>query len=144
MKSSRVIFIATFLPALVFAQSLQPTATPSPSATSEEETIIPTFETQKLARTYILDIPAPRGQITDRNGAPLAQNRLSYNLAISYPTPLDFSDAQVLSFAREKIQAAEKLLGRPLRISDALIKRHYRNRGILPFEIAQNLSTSEY
>src|SRR6185503_18083330 len=33
------------------------TATPSPSpaasATPEEETIIPTFETQKLARTYI-------------------------------------------------------------------------------------------
>src|SRR5205823_11490435 len=109
-----------------------------------EETIMPTFETQKLARTYILDIPAPRGQITDRNGAPLAQNKLSYNLAINYPTPLDFSDGQLLSFAREKIQAAEKLLGRPVKSSDELIKRHYRNRGILPFEIAQNLSESEY
>ena len=97
-----------------------------------------------MARTYILDIPAPRGQITDRNGAPLAQNKLSYNLAINYPTPLDFSDGQLLSFAREKIQAAEKLLGRQLKISDELIKRHYRNRGILPFEIAQNLSASEY
>ncbi|HEY2615555.1 MAG TPA: hypothetical protein VGI42_07575, partial [Chthoniobacterales bacterium] len=109
-----------------------------------EETIVPTFETQKLARTYILDIPAPRGEITDRNGAPLAQNRLGYNLAINYPTPLDFSDTQLLSFAHEKIAAAEKLLGRPLKISDELIKRHYRNRGILPFEIAQNLSASEY
>src|SRR5436853_2867977 len=144
MRPSRVIFIATLLPAFAFAQSLPPTATPSPSVTSDEETIIPTFETQKMARTYILDIPAPRGQITDRNGVSLAQNRLSYSLAINYPTPLDFSDAQLLSFAREKIQAAEKLLGRSLRISDELIKRHYRNRGILPFEIAQNLSTSEY
>ena len=119
-------------------------ASPAPAATPFEETIVPTFETQKLARTYVLDIPAPRGQITDRNGVPLAQNRLSYNLAINYPTPLDFSDAQLLSFAREKIQAAEKLLDRPLKISDELIKRHYRNRGILPFEIAQNLSTKEY
>src|SRR3979490_3215892 len=144
MKPSRVIFIAACLPAFVFAQSVQPTATPSPSVTSDEEEMVPTFETQKLARTYILDIPAPRGQITDRNGAPLAQNRLSYNLAINYPTPLDFSDAQLLGFAHEKIQAAEKLLGRSLRISDELIKRHYRNRGILPFEIAQNLSPSEY
>ena len=118
--------------------------TPAPSASPFEETIVPTFETQKLARTYILDIPAPRGQITDRNGAPLAQNRLSYNLAISYPTPLDFSDTQLLGFAREKIQASEKLLGRSLKISDELIKRHYRNRGILPFEIAQNLTTTEY
>lgn len=124
------------------AQSESPS--PAPLATPFEETIVPTFETQKLARTYVLDIPAPRGQITDRNGLPLAQNRLSYNLAINYPTPLDFSDAQLLSFAREKIQTAEKLLGRPLKISDELIKRHYRNRGILPFEIAQNLSTKEY
>src|SRR5437016_4713648 len=108
-------------------QTLAPTAGPKPSVSAEEETIVPTFETQKLARTYILDIPAPRGQITDRNGAPLAQNRLSYNLVISYPTPLDFSDAQLLSFAQEKIRAAEKLLRRPLRISDELIKRHYRN-----------------
>jgi penicillin-binding protein 2 len=116
---------------------------PAPGATPFEETIVPTFETQKLARTYVLDIPAPRGLITDRNGVPLAQNRLSYNLAISFPTPLDFSDPQLLSFAREKIQAAEKLLGRSLKISDELIKRHYRNRGILPFEIAQNLTTKE-
>jgi penicillin-binding protein 2 len=126
----------------VCAQAESPS--PAPAATPFEETIVPTFETQKMARTYILDIPAPRGQITDRNGAPLAQNKLSYNLAINYPTPLDFSDAQLLSFAHEKIQAAEKLFGRQLKISDDLIKRHYRNRGILPFEIAQNLSPSEY
>jgi penicillin-binding protein 2 len=124
------------------AQSESPS--PAPGATPFEETIVPTFETQKRARTYVLDIPAPRGQITDRNGAPLAQNRLSYNLAINYPTPLDFADPQLLGFAREKIQAAEKLLNRPLKISDELIKRHYRNRGILPFEIAQNLSTREF
>ncbi len=113
---------------------------PETSATPFEETIVPTYETQKLARAYVLDIPAPRGQIVDRNGVPLAQNKLNYNLAIIYPTPLDFSDAQVLAFAHEKIVAAEKPLGRSLKISDELILRHYHNRGILPFEIAQNLS----
>ena len=110
----------------------------------EEETIVPTFETQKLARTYILDIPAPRGQITDRNGVPMAQNKLNYNLAISFPTPLDFSDAQAIAFAREKIEKAEKLIGRPIKISDEAILRHYRNRGILPFEIVTNLAKDEY
>src|SRR5205823_9501742 len=144
MKFPRVIFIATFLPACVFAQSLQPTATPSPSVTSDEETIIPTFETQKLARTYILDIPAPRGQITDRTGLPLAQNKVSYNLAIGFPTPLDFTDAKALAFAREKIDKASKLTGRPIKISDDAILRHYHNRGILPLEVAQNLNKSEY
>jgi penicillin-binding protein 2 len=144
MKSSRIAFIATLLPALAFAQSLQPTATPSPSVTSEEETIVPTFETQKLARTYILDIPAPRGQITDRTGLPLAQNKLSYNLAVSFPTPLDFTDAKAVGFAREKIDKAAKLIGRSIKISDDAILRHYHNRGILPLEIAQNLNKSEY
>jgi penicillin-binding protein 2 len=129
---------------MVRAQTLAPSAAPSPSVSAEEETIVPTFETQKLARTYILDVPAPRGQITDRNGAPLAQNRLSYNLVINFPTPLDFSDAQALSFTREKIDKARKLIGRELRISDDTILRHYRNRGIMPLEIAQNLSQEEY
>ena len=78
-----------------------PITAPRPS-TPFEETIKPTWETQKQARTYVLDIPAPRGQITDRNGAPLAQNKLSYNLAIDFPTPLDFSDPQVLAFARQQ------------------------------------------
>ncbi len=132
-----IVFLLT-LAAGVFAQE-----SPAPTATPFEEEIKPTWETQKLARTYVLDIPAPRGQITDRNGEPLAQNKLSYNLTITYPTPLDFSDAQVLNFAHEKIETAEKLLGRKLKISDDLILRHYHNRGVLPFEIAQNLTTSE-
>src|SRR5213082_3824088 len=129
----------------LFAQALAPSAVPSTTTPpqTEEETIVPTFETQKLARTYILDVPAPRGQITDRNGESLAQNRLSYNLAINFPTPLDFSDAQVLSFVREKIDKAGKLIGRALRISDEAILRHYRNRGIMPLEVSQNLSQSE-
>ena len=48
----------------------------------------PTWETQKQARTYLLNVPAPRGQITDRHGAPLAQTRVAFNLGLSFPTPL--------------------------------------------------------
>ena len=128
------------LASAVYAQS----PTPAPMASPEEETIIPTFETQKLARTYILDIPAPRGQITDRTGLPLAQNKVSYNLAIGFPTPLDFTDAKALAFAREKIDKASKLIGRPIKISDDAILRHYHNRGILPLEVAQNLNKPDY
>jgi penicillin-binding protein 2 len=130
----------------LFAQALAPSAVPSTTTPSqtEGETIVPTYETQKLARTYILDLPAPRGQITDRNGESLAQNRLSYNLAINFPTPLDFSDAQTLSFAGEKIDRTAKLIGRKLKISDEAILRHYHNRGVMPMEIAQNLSQLEY
>ena len=127
----------------VYAQSSMPVPTPA-AGPPEDETIIPTFETQKLARTYVLDIPAPRGQITDRTGLPLAQNKVSYNLAISFPTPLDFTDAKALAFARERIDKAAKLTGRTIKISDDAILRHYHNRGILPLEVAQNLNKSEY
>jgi penicillin-binding protein 2 len=144
LRNLRIVIVLFSSPFAVSAQTLQPSAVPSGSPAAEEETIIPTFETQKLARTYILDVPAPRGQITDRNGVPLAQNRLSYNLAINFPTPLDFSDAQTLSFVREKMDKAGKLTGRTLRMPDDAILRHYRNRGIMPLEIAQNLSESEY
>src|SRR5436189_1781887 len=130
----------------LFAQALAPSAVPSTTTPLQtgEETIVPTFETQKLARTYILDVPAPRGQITDRNGESLAQNRLSYNVAINFPTPLDFSDTRVLDFAREKIDRTARLIGRKLKISDEAILRHYHNRGVMPMEIAQNLSQQEY
>src|SRR4026207_2371952 len=128
----RVLIASSGLISLILAisnvtgQQLAPTPSTAPSATPSEEVsqpaldeeIVPTFETQKLARTYILDIPAPRGQNTDRNGAPLAQNRLSYNLAINFPTPLDFSDAQALNFAREKIEKTARLIGRKIKISD--------------------------
>src|SRR5437762_10135768 len=107
MKVRALIFVFAVVP-FVDAQTQETSATPAASPTPSEEAIIPTFETQKLARTYILDVPAPRGQITDRNGVPLAQNRLSYNLAINFPTPLDFSDTQALSFAREKIEKDRK------------------------------------
>ncbi|MGH7938471.1 MAG: hypothetical protein ACREFG_08190, partial [Chthoniobacterales bacterium] len=128
---------------LLLSCGLLPAVAQEPTATPFEETIKPTFETQKQARTYVLDIPAPRWQITDRNGAPLAQNMLSYNLTIDFPTPLDFSDARALAFARNEIQKAERLLGRSLNVSERSILRHYHNRGFLPFEIAQNLNESE-
>ena len=138
------LLVAIFVRGAVAAEMPSPTPSVAEGPAAEEENIVPTFETQKLARTYLLDIPAPRGEITDRTGIPLAQNKLSYNLAINFPTPLDFSDAQALAFAREKIQRAEKLIDRTIKLSDDAILRHYHNRGILPLEIAQNLTESEY
>ncbi len=147
MKVWPLILLSLFVARLGISQtSPLSSATPSPSLspTGDEETIVPTFETQKLARTYILDIPAPRGQITDRTGLPLAQNKVSYNLAISFPTPLDFTDTKAVEFTREKIAKAAKLTGRTIKISDDAILRHYHNRGILPLEVAQNLTQSEH
>ncbi len=79
MNRLLILIAAGCCAARLFAQEAP---SPSPAPATDEE-IIPTWETQKLARTYILNIPAPRGQIVDRNGVPLAQNKLSYNLSIN-------------------------------------------------------------
>lgn len=134
MKFRLAVFL---LPATVIAQSV------TIDNTGSVENPKPTWETQRQARTYTLQIPAPRGQITDRNGRPLAQSRLSYNLAINFPTPLDWNDAKVLAFARQQITLAKGLLKREIEVSDAAILSHYKNRGVLPLDIAEDLLPTE-
>jgi penicillin-binding protein 2 len=103
----------------------------------------PTWETQKQARTYLLNVPAPRGQITDRHGAPLAQTRVAYNLGLSFPTPLEFNDGQAVNFARSQILTAQDLLGRQFNVTDEELIQHYNNRGILPFTLAEDLTNED-
>ena len=112
---------------------------PAPAAPA----FAPTWDTQKHARTYVLNIPAPRGQIVDRHGSPLAQTRVSYNLALVFPTPPTFSDAQVLQFAEPQILLARNLTGRPISISQELLLKHYKNRAVLPLVVAQDLKPEE-
>jgi penicillin-binding protein 2 len=126
--------------------ALRPAALTKQAAPAAEENAAefePTWETQKLARTYLLGIPAPRGQIVDRHGTPLAQTRVSYNLAISFPTPLRFNDRQVQSFVQQQLQQAQSLIGRPLSITGEHMLKHYKNRGVLPLVIAQDLRPPE-
>jgi penicillin-binding protein 2 len=103
----------------------------------------PTWETQKQARTFQLGIPAPRGQITDRNGYPFAQNRLSYNLVLQFPSSTDWDDDKALSFARQQITFAKGFLGRPITLSDQAILTHYRNRSLLPLPLIEDLQPEE-
>jgi penicillin-binding protein 2 len=105
--------------------------------------LTPTWDTQKQARTYVLNIPAPRGQIVDRNGNPLAQTRVSYNLGVVFPTPLTFNDAQVLQYAEPQIMLARSITGRAISITQDLLLKHYKNRGVLPLVIAQDLKQDE-
>jgi len=135
----RMKFLSVLVAAAMFASAV----VAAPVLTDTIEVPRPTWETQKQARTYLLNIPAPRGQITDRNGAPLAQSRVAYNLGLNFPTPLEFNDGQAINFARSQILTAEKLLGRKFAVTDETILQHYKNRGILPFILAEDLATEE-
>ena len=103
----------------------------------------PSWETQKQARTYLLGIPAPRGQIVDRHGNPLANTRVAYNLAITFPTPLTFGERELLAFAQQQGLRAQALIGRPIKVVNESLLRHYKNRGVLPYVILQDLRPGE-
>jgi len=137
---------ALILPLLVAAShGLSPTANAQILGTNAavDENPKPTWETQKQAMTYRLGIPAPRGQITDRNGYPFAQNRLSYNLVLQFPSSTDWDDNKALSFARQQITFAKGFLGRPITLSDQAILTHYRNRALLPLPLIEDLRPEE-
>jgi penicillin-binding protein 2 len=114
--------------------------TPSPSASSA---VKPSWETQRQAAAYLLSIPAPRGLITDRNGVPLAQNRVGYNLSVVFPSPLEFTDQQIVEFAGRQADLAKSLTQRPINYTADAAIQHYRNRGLIPFDIATDLPASE-
>ncbi len=118
-------------------------ALPKPDSPAQESTIVPKWETQRKARTYLLGIPAPRGQIVDRSGEPLAQTRVSYNLAIQFPTPLEFSNAQAVAFAQEQTALVSRLFDAGISLNEDDVLIHYKNRGELPYVILQDLLPSQ-
>jgi penicillin-binding protein 2 len=113
------------------------------TASVNTATLTPSWETQREAATYALTIPAPRGQITDRNGVPLAQTRVSNNLSVVFPTPFDFTDRQVVEFVNRAVASAHGLTSRPIGFSEEAAVQHYRNRGVIPFDIATDLPENE-
>ncbi|MDQ3624042.1 MAG: penicillin-binding protein 2 [Verrucomicrobiota bacterium] len=158
-----LLFLPAFLSLVAFAgaQENRPeprhvTANVTPSSTSpsglpgsEKATVspdrgpTPTWETQTRARTYILGVPAPRGQIVDRHGNPLAQTRVSHNLAISFPMAPALSDREVLAFAEGQLPKAQRILGRQVTLTPAAVLKHYQNRPMFPYVIAQDLSPQQ-
>ena len=107
------------------------------------ETIEPTWNTREDARTLYFNIPAPRGQITDRNGLPLAQSRWGYHLDLNFPVGDEMNDSQVVAFVKQQLVTAQSTLRRPLEITTADVLDHYHNRRMLPMDIATYLTPEE-
>jgi penicillin-binding protein 2 len=115
----------------------------SNNARSLPETIEPTWETRVDDRTCYFEIPAPRGLITDRNGAPLAQSRLGYHLDLVFPSGPELSDMQVVAFVKQQLVLAQGALRRQLEVTTDDVLDHYRNRRMLPLDIVTYLSPEE-
>jgi penicillin-binding protein 2 len=80
------------------------------------------------ARTMILSIPAPRGQITDRNGEPFAQSKVVWYPALKYVQFEKADRAYVIEWARKRIALANEVFGINWRVTDEALWQHYRHR----------------
>ncbi len=113
-----------------------------PPKKAEKKDLVGSWQTMKEARTLILSVPAPRGQIVDRNGIPLAQNRVVQYLALNFPHFTPPSPEKILEFAHAKIALANRALGKTWALKDEDLLKHYENRRWVPlvFSVKEGLN----
>lgn len=107
------------------------------------QTIEPAWETRVDDRTCYFEIPAPRGLITDRNGAPLAQSRFGYHLDMTFPPGPEMADSQVVAYVKQQAVAAQAALRRPVEVTTAEVLDHYHHRRMLPMDLVSYLPPEE-
>ncbi len=96
------------------------------------------------ARTFTFSIPAPRGQILDRNGLPLAQNKVVNYAAIKFPQLGDKPDETfLLKYAADRINYINGILGTSWDMQPKVIRKHYENRRWMPLLFSGALTKSE-
>lgn len=100
--------------------------------------------TRTEARTFTFSIPAPRGQLLDRNGYPLAQSKVAYYAAITFPfLGSEVADAAVLRYAGERMVHVNNILGTNWDLSGKVVIEHYKHRRWVPLTFSSVLSDSE-
>lgn len=96
----------------------------------------------KNARVISLAIPAPRGQILDREGEPLAQSSVSFQAALQFPQFESATQEYVVSWARKRISELKLFLPKCADKSDAELWAHYKDRRWLPLYLSGFLTSN--
>ncbi len=99
--------------------------------------------TRRDARTISLKIPAPRGQIVDRTGAPLAQNEVAYQVALQFEQFQDVDRDFVIDWARSRMKGLPEGVKAPVMKTDDELYEHYRHRRWLPLYVSGQMSAQE-
>ena len=121
------------VPANYYDPADLPPEVPLDQGLGGDTAIVASWQTQKDARTLLLTVPAPRGQIVDRNGYCLAQNKVGFHYSIQFPRWDDPKPVQILAYARQRIEFLDKRTpDMPWVIKDKDILDHYNNRRWVP------------
>lgn len=98
----------------------------------EKAKVAISLNTDPNARPLSLRVPAPRGQIVDRHGEALAQNRVAHYLGVQLPLQDDLSDDAIYTAAREPVAWVRRTLPDGWDIKDEKILEHYHKRRWVP------------
>ncbi len=101
------------------------------------------INTRKDARTITLKIPAPRGLIVDRDGKPIAQNQVAYQVALQFRQFENADRDFVVQWARTRLDSLQKLVKNTTVKTDEELYDHYRNRRWLPLLVAGQIGEKE-
>lgn len=101
------------------------------------------IQSRKDARTISLVIPAPRGQIVDREGRPFAQNEVAYQIALQY-RQFEVADQDfVVNWGRQRLDSLQSLTKNLISKTDAELYDHYRHRRWLPLLVSGQMTAKE-
>ena len=99
--------------------------------------------TRRDARAITRKIPAPRGQITDRDGRPLAQTQVAYQVGLQYKQFESADQEFIVRWGRTRLDALQKLIKSPVTKTDEELYDHYRNRRWLPLLVSGLIEEKE-
>ena len=99
--------------------------------------------TQRDARAITLKIPAPRGQITGREGKPFAQTMVAYQVGVQYPQFENADREYIVEWGRVRLDHLEQIVANPISRSDEELADHYRHRRWLPLYVSGHLDEGQ-
>jgi penicillin-binding protein 2 len=101
------------------------------------------IETRPNARAITQEIPAPRGQITDREGRPLAQNRVAYQVGLQFKQFENADREFIIRWGRSRLDTLRALIQNPLPKTDDELYDHYRHRRWIPLLVSGQIEEKE-
>ncbi|MEI6675801.1 MAG: penicillin-binding transpeptidase domain-containing protein [Verrucomicrobiota bacterium] len=99
--------------------------------------------TRRDARAITQKIPAPRGQITDREGRALAQTEVAYQVGLQYKQFEDADRDFIIRWGRSRLESLQKLIKNPLPKTDDELYDHYHDRRWLPLLVSGQIEETE-